>query len=73
MHYRLTGYGDYQVSDLFSTWKLSMLVEPTDMGYPRSFRDARSFEIRCDVSKLAQMIVVLTDQAIVWLNGETRK
>lgn len=36
MHYRVTGYGDYQVSDLFSTWKLSMLVEPSDIGYPRA-------------------------------------
>jgi len=75
MHYRLTGYGDYQVSDLFSTERLCMLLEPWDVGTPcplaSTLRQARSFEGRCETGKLSQTVAVLMDQAIVWFNRET--
>ena len=70
MHYRLTGYGDYQVSDLFSTERLCMLLEPWDIGRNAMLRQAQVFENRCDVKRLAQTVAVLMDQAIVWINRE---
>lgn len=68
MHYRLTGHGDYQVSDLFSTERLCILLEPWDIGRNAMLRQARVFENRCDVSKLAQTVAILMDQAIGWIN-----
>lgn len=73
MYYRLTGYGDYQVSDLFSTERLCMLLEPWDAGSPTVMRYTHVFENRCDVKRLAQTVAVLMDQAIVWINRETGK
>lgn len=71
--YRMTGYGDYQVSDLFSTERLCMLLEPWDTGGAMIMRQAHVFENRCDVKRLAQTVAVLMDQAIVWINREAGK
>lgn len=73
IYYRMTGYGDYQVSDLFSTERLCMLLEPWDIGRNAMLRQAQVFENRCDVKRLAQTVAVLMDQAIVWINRERSK
>ncbi len=38
IYYRMRGYGDYQVSDLFSTERLCMLLDPWDAGNPTVMR-----------------------------------
>lgn len=73
IYYRMRGYGDYQVSDLFSTERLCMLLDPWDAGNPTVMRYTHVFESRCDVKRLAQTVVVLMEQAIVWINRETGK
>ncbi len=73
IYYRQTGYGDYQVSDLFSTERLCMLLEPWDIERPAMLRQIQVFENRCDVKRLAQTVVVLIEQAITWINRETGK